>query len=151
KKFKQSNKQKANISGITEVGSKIDISKATKKSILEQLEAFEKVEKYLDKNLSLDAIAAAFETNSKYISQIIKQERKKKFPQYINDLRIDWLVESLRRSIEKGEDGKTPISKLAENAGFTSIQSFTKYFKLKTGMTVSSFIRKLRAEQYLRS
>lgn len=99
KKFKQSNKQNAYLTGITKINSKIDISKAKKKSILEQLEAFEKEKKYLDKNLSLDAIAAAFETNSKYLSQIIKQERKKKFPQYINDLRINWLIESLRRSI----------------------------------------------------
>lgn len=127
-------------------GSKIDISETTKNVIIEQLRVFENKEKYLNKNLSLEALSSSFDTNSKYVSFVIKQERRKKFPQYINELRIDWLVNSLRKNTEAGEQNDATISELAEIAGFSSVQSFTKHFKQKTGMSVSGYIRKLNAE-----
>ncbi|UUW08642.1 helix-turn-helix domain-containing protein [Flavobacterium plurextorum] len=120
-----------------------DISQETVQQILRHLEKFEKNKKFLDKEATLTTLTVWFNTNSKYLSKVIYHRSGKRFVDYINDLRIDYLVELLRNS---RMHRNYSISVLAEEAGFTSAPRFTNAFQSKTGISVSYFIKELKKE-----
>jgi AraC-like DNA-binding protein len=121
-----------------------NINKDTVADVLKQLEKFEKDKKFLDKDLTSAKLAAAFDSNAKYLSKIICHYRGKKFVEYINDLKIDYLISLLK---EDKKIRKYTNMALAEEAGFSSTQRFATAFFSRTGMPTSYFIEELLKEQ----
>ncbi len=119
----------------------LDINEDTVASVLKQLEKFEKDKKFLEKDLTLAKLTVAFDSNTKYLSQIIYHYREKKFTEYINDLKIDYLISILKT--DKRIRNYTNKA-LAEEAGFSSTQRFANAFLTKTGMPTSYFIEELK-------
>ncbi|WP_177190265.1 helix-turn-helix domain-containing protein [Algoriella xinjiangensis] len=116
------------------------ISDRVESQILERLEAFEKSKGYLNPTISIAILAKELDTNVKYLSSILNNIKQKSFNNYINELRIAYIVNCLK------EDKKYrlyKISHLAKLSGFVSQSSFTTFFKLITGITPSIFIKKL--------
>ncbi len=119
----------------------LDINPDAAEQLLKQLEKFEKNKKYLESDLTLVKLAASFNSNTKYLSKVIFYYRGKKFTEYINDLKIDHIIEVLkndrriRNYTNKG---------LAEEAGFSSTQRFTNAFVSRTGIPPTYFIEELR-------
>lgn len=118
-----------------------DINPDTITSILTQLEKFEKNKRVLEKDWTLVTLSASFNSNTKYLSTIISHYRGKGFVEYINDLRIDYII-SLLRNETKFRNYTN--SALAQEAGFSSTQRFALCFKAKTGMPVNFFIEELK-------
>ena len=127
-----------------ETKSSINIPDDTLKSLLEKLEKFEASEKYLKKEASLTWLANNFNTNTKYLSEIIKIERGKNFSNYINGLRINFIVTKLYNAPKYRE---YKISHLVEESGFVTHKVFVAAFKNEHGVTPSYFIEKLRASE----
>src|SRR5690606_31288819 len=119
------------------------ISEGVRTSVLKYLERFEKNKKYLSKNIRLSSLASACDTNPYYLSQIILHEKGKKYTDYINELKISFIIEMLETNKKYR---RLSIKGLAEEAHFSSVQNFGKVFKLKTGMCPSEFIRGLENE-----
>jgi len=118
----------------------LDINEDAVLSILGQLRKFEESKKFLDKNLNQTKLAVQFDTNTTYLSKIIVHHRGKKFPEYINDLRIDYIAQRIRdEKILRKYNNKA----LAEEAGFTSTPRFVNAFFAKTGITPTFFIEQL--------
>jgi AraC-like DNA-binding protein len=120
-----------------------DISQETVQQIIRHLEKFERDKKFLHKEATLAALTVRFNTNSKYLSKVIYHRSGKRFADYINDLKIDYLVELLRNS---SLHRSYSISSLAEEAGFTSTPRFTNAFHSRTGISVSYFLKELKKE-----
>ena len=120
-----------------------DIAQETVQQIIRHLEKFERDKKFLHKEATLAALTVRFNTNSKYLSKVIYHRSGKHFADYINDLKIDYLVELLRNS---SAHRNYSISSLAEEAGFTSTPRLTNAFRSKTGISFSYFLKKLRKE-----
>jgi AraC-like DNA-binding protein len=120
-----------------------DISQETVQQIIKHLEKFERDKKFLHKEATLATLTVRFNTNSKYLSKVIYHRSGKRFADYINDLKIDYLVELLRNS---SAHRKYSISSLAQEAGFTSTPRFTNAFHSKTGISFSYFLKQLRKE-----
>lgn len=131
----------ANNSIPEKVVARVHISHETKSDLIKQLDKFEKQEKYLDKNLSLSTLTTSFSTNMNYLSQVIKQQRGKNFSDYINDLRINYIIKSLN---ENKNFKHYKIKSLADAAGYSDARLFAKYFKIKTGMLPSYYIRNIK-------
>ncbi|MGB6084054.1 helix-turn-helix domain-containing protein [Moheibacter sp.] len=112
-------------------------------SIRAQLEKFEKSKRFLEKDWTLFKLAAAFNSNTKYLSMIIHRYRQKKFSDYINDLKIDYIVVLLKEN--KMHRNYTNYA-LSEEAGFSSTQRFTNAFKSRTGISPTYFIAELKKE-----
>lgn len=114
------------------------------KALLKQLEKFENSQKYLDKDWTLFKLAAHFNANTKYLSQIIHHYRHQNFPEYINGLKMGFILELLKtdRKIRKYTH-----KALAEEAGFSSTQRFTNAFKSFTGISPSFFIQELEKQE----
>ncbi|RXM42759.1 helix-turn-helix domain-containing protein [Flavobacterium sp. YO64] len=120
-----------------------DISQETVQQIIKHLERFERDKKFLHKEATLATLTVRFNTNSKYLSKVIYHRSGKRFADYINDLKIDYLVELLRNS---SMHRNYSIGSLAEEAGFTSTPRFTNAFHSKTGISVSYFLKELKKE-----
>ncbi|RTY88451.1 AraC family transcriptional regulator [Flavobacterium sp. GSN2] len=121
-----------------------DINQDTVAAILKQLEKFEKDKKFLEKDLTLAKLAVAFDSNTRYISKIISHYRDKKFVDYLNDLKVDYLIILLKEDkMLRNYTNKA----LAEEVGFSSTQRFATAFFSRAKMPTSYFIEELLKEQ----
>src|SRR5690606_28004057 len=94
---------------------KSDLNPEITQQLLKQLEKFEHQKKFLEKDLTLVKMAASFNSNTKYLRKIIFYNRDKGFVDYINDLKIDYIVELLK---EDKKYRNYTNKALAEEAGF---------------------------------
>lgn len=76
-----------------------NLSPELTKTLVKNLEKFERQKKFLEKDMNLTKLATLLDTNTKYASLIIAEQRKKKTTTYINDLKIDFIVELDRKSV----------------------------------------------------
>ena len=75
------------------------------------------------------------------MSSIINSIQEKSFTHYINDLRIDYIVNELKTNENLR---KYTINGIAEEAGFNTGESFSKAFLKRTGIKPSFFIKKIK-------
>lgn len=119
----------------------INIPKRTEDYILGKLEQFENSRDFLDKRISLTTLAAKIVINTRYLSHVIKEHKHTDFTTYINELRIDYIVDRLEKDPEYLQ---YKISYLADICGFSSHTRFSVTFKKVTGQPPSSFIESLK-------
>lgn len=114
------------------------INDSTKNKIIEELKKFETEEGFIDKNITLYHLSNKIGCNTKYLSRTIKEEYGKSFSNYINELRIEYLLEKL-----KNEESflNYKISHLSKLVGFSSDPTFIKAFQKKTGMNPSEYLK----------
>ncbi len=112
-------------------------------SILESLKEFEDSEFFLDKNISLNGLSSKVGVNQRYLTYVIKQHLASDFATYINELRINYIVNYIKSDPKHLE---YKISYLAEQCGFSSHSRFTINFKKITGKNPSTFINYVREE-----
>lgn len=117
------------------------ISPDIEAAIVKKLDKFELNKKYLEKDMTVRKMAALLHTNDKYVTKVIAKHRGKGTIEYITDLKLDYIVEMLKtESRYRNYTHKA----LGEEAGFRTTQSFTRAFKLHTGITPTYFIYKLK-------
>lgn len=119
----------------------IYITASTTNIILAKLDKFEKSHKFIRKDISVTALANEFQTNNRYLSEIIKLHKGGNFNNYINRLRIDYILNKL---YEDPQFRKYKITYLADYCGFASREVFAAVFKKETGVTPSYFISNLK-------
>lgn len=122
---------------------KINISSDKERDLLKKIEAFETSQKFLRKNLTLSYMSDLFNTNPRYLSQIIHNHKGQNFNNYINRLRINYISDRLYNVIIYRE---YKVSYLAEECGYASPQVFINAFRKETGMTPSYFIKELKKQ-----
>ena len=118
----------------------LDINGDTVSKILRQLEKFELGKKYLERDLTMTKLAALFTTNTTYLSKVISHHKGKNFPDYINDLKIDYIAKRIK---DEKVLRKYKNDALAEEAGFSSTPRFANAFYARTGITTRFFIEEL--------
>jgi len=126
-----------------ETNKKIAIPAETEQIILAKLKRFENSVRYTNKEMSLAVLAGQFDTNTKYLSEIINKHYQDNFNTYINKLRINFIIEKLK---EDPNYMHYKISYLAEKSGFSSHSSFATVFKSITGIAPGTFIELLKEE-----
>jgi AraC-like DNA-binding protein len=121
----------------------LDINPETVAATLQKLEVFESKKKFLDPEMSLTKIASYCNCNPKYVSKIIYHYRHKKFIDYINDLRIDYIIKLIKND-HRYRNYK--MKSLAEESGFKTAQHFTKAFLSRTGISATFFINQVNSD-----
>lgn len=119
----------------------INIAKSVLDEINLKIELFEESKGFLDKEISLNKLANDIGTNSNYLGKVIKYNNKTNFRQYINSLRIEYILNRIR---EDRKLIKYSIHAIAKEAGFNHAEPFSKAFKAKTGLYPSEFINKIK-------
>lgn len=120
---------------------KTTIDDSTIKNILHRLDAFEKENRFINPDCTLDLLANDLKTNTTYLSKVINEHKKCNFSNYIHDLRINFLIRLLK------SDKKYlnySIQALATEIGYKNHSTFTRVFTSKTGMSPSFFVKNLK-------
>ncbi len=91
--------------------------------------------RFKEPDLTLEKLALLLNTNSRYLSQIIRELYNMSFPQLLNQLRIK---EAIRLLKDEGCQ-RYSIEGISKMVGFNSRSSFNTAFKKITGMTPSAF------------
>lgn len=120
------------------------LSPEKEQELIDKLEDFENSELFLSKQMSLPLLASELETNIKYLSEVIKVHKEKKFNSYINDLRIRHIINLLKTDPAYLN---YKVSYLAEISGFSSHSAFTAVFKSITGMSPNDFIQQINTQK----
>jgi AraC-like DNA-binding protein len=115
----------------------------TEEKLLAKLKKFEKSNLFNNKNISLPFLAGRFETNTKYLSYVINTHKKKDFNNYINELRINYIIEKLKN---EPQYRNYKMASLADEVGFSSHSKFSKVFKKVTSLSPSLFIKYIEEE-----
>jgi len=114
---------------------KSSLTDIQKNHIIETLEKYMKGKPYYYSNLTIDEVADALQTNSKYLSQVINETHQKNFYTYINIFRINDSMEMLLSN----QFENYSMEGIAKTVGFNSKSSFYSAFKKYTGYTPTEF------------
>jgi len=116
----------------------------TQQKLLKKLNHFEASEKYLKSDVNLTWLSNHLDTNPKYLSEVINSYKGRNFNNYLNSLRIGYIVLKLQNDPSYRE---YKISYLAKECGYASAQVFFTAFKKETGLPPSVFIENLSKDQ----
>ena len=120
---------------------KLNISESLVDTVVLKLEAFTERNGFLDKDITAIKLAKELHTNPNYLGQIIKHKYGKSFRQYINGLRINYILKVIR---ENQKIKNYSIEAIAREAGFNHAEPFSKAFRSKMGDYPSEFISKIK-------
>jgi len=104
---------------------------------IQLVNAMENKKLYLDHTLTLQSLADSLNTDRYSLSQVINQEFKKNFYEFINDYRI---TESIR-ILKKNPERMALVSDLVYESGFNNKVSFYKAFKKRKKMTPARYMK----------
>ncbi|PKV48665.1 tetratricopeptide repeat protein [Aquimarina sp. MAR_2010_214] len=119
------------------------INKETLDKLLDNLQQFEEKKAFLRPLTSKD-LAKSFGSNSSYLSKVVNTFKEKSFSNYINDLRIDFVIDKLNKD---SMFRKYTVQAIAQEIGFNNSEAFSKAFYKKTGIYPSYFIKKLEKQK----
>lgn len=104
--------------------------------LAENLESLMRVEKlYIQNDLRLETLAAKLNSNKHFVSQVINQNFRTNFFEYINLKRIEEAKHLLRTTNRK----ELNIIEIAYTVGFNNKGTFNAVFKRITGLTPTEF------------
>lgn len=140
RKFSAKRAESIKISTTTALTNNAIIPGEIVEEVLLKLEVFEQEKQYLSKNITLNSLAKEMHTNTNYLSKIINTYKRASFSNYLNTLRITYIVHELNVN---NKYSKYTIQALAEVAGFNASESFGKAFYKITKSMPSDYINKL--------
>lgn len=108
--------------------------------ILENLKKFEKNKSYLNTECTLNHVAKKINTNTWYLSNVINKHKGKTFKAYITELRLN---EALIQLKNERKLHVFTIKAIALEFGFKRQETFSKAFRVRTGMYPSTYIKNL--------
>lgn len=117
--------------------SSLSLSAKTVNELLEKLKEFEASNKFLDENMSLSTLVGYLNSNTKYLRQVLRSNKNTDYNNYINGLRIQYILDKLRTDPDYLN---YKISYLAKECGFSSHSKFSASFKKVTKLSPSEFI-----------
>jgi len=121
-----------------------DVTPDNVEQILKSLEKFENDELFLNTQCNLVYVAKKLKTNTSYLSNVINTHKGKPFKSYLTELRINASLIHLKN--EKRLRLYT-IKALAKEFGFKRYETFSRAFKLQTGIYPSVYIKSLKKEK----
>jgi AraC-like DNA-binding protein/tetratricopeptide (TPR) repeat protein len=110
------------------------------KYITSSLTTFEKNLDFLN-NYTIETLSTKFNTNSRYLSIVVNEIKGCTFVQYINKLRMEYVIDGLENN---SDFLKYSIQGLSETAGYNSVETFSRAFVAHTKMKPSEFIKQLK-------
>lgn len=120
------------------------MSKETEERILGKLKELEDDDFFIQKDISLSSLATRLHTNPKYLSYVINTHKGKDFNNYINELRIEFVIDKLHTHPEYLN---YKLAYIAEECGFSSHSKFAAVFKNTTELSPSAFISHLKRDK----
>ncbi|VXC02041.1 conserved membrane hypothetical protein [Flavobacterium sp. 9AF] len=122
----------------------IVMSAESENDILTGLEKLIEKKLYLNNSFTQQVAAKKIKTNTSYLSYVVNKHFKQSFSNYLNELRINYVVDEINNNLKFREYTTQAI---AESAGFKNADSFTTSFKKKTGQTPFQYITEVKKRE----
>ncbi|WP_036151171.1 helix-turn-helix domain-containing protein [Maribacter forsetii] len=141
----QKTENKAPLSNSLELSTNtIEIKDEKVEALIGQIKVLKEQGFFLKQKTTLHNTAKKLKTNTSYLSTIINTHLGTTFSAFVNDIRIDYIVNELKTNKQLRSYS---VKAIAEEIGYKSADSFSKYFKQNTGLSPSSYIKKLNKEK----
>ncbi|WP_146052728.1 helix-turn-helix domain-containing protein [Aquimarina sp. I32.4] len=127
----------------TSNNNKFEIPQDIVAGILNNLKQFEDKEGYLKVKTTTISLAKKFNTNSKYLSNVVNLYKEKTFTEYINELKINYIIERLNRDKKFLNYTQRAIAK---EVGFNTTEALSQAFYKKEKIKFSDYLKKIRGE-----
>jgi len=112
----------------------------TREKLLENVMQVMKDEQlYLKTDLSLDLLAKSTALSSHHLSEILNQQAKKNFYQFVNEYRINFVCEQI------ASEPESKLLELAMSSGFSSKSTFNAVFKQIKGLTPTQYRKSIKS------
>lgn len=141
RKFEEILLEKKNAFKIEKPTHQLNAPKEIELDILKRLLIFEQQQQFLNNAITLNGLAKKLKTNTSYLSRVINYHKNNSFPNYINELRINYTVEELKTNTTFQ---KFTIKAIAESVGFNNSESFDKAFYKLKGIKPFYFLREIQ-------
>ncbi|GAA0727863.1 hypothetical protein GCM10009430_36370 [Aquimarina litoralis] len=112
--------------------------------ILQKLEKLENSDFFIQKDCNLYSTAKKIGTNTSYLSKALNEYKKQSFVEYLNNIRIDYVLKRLKND---SKFRAYTITAISEEIGYKSPNTFTKAFRKKTNLTPSYYIKQFNKEE----
>lgn len=112
----------------------------TIEEILDKLIKLEEKKLFLRQDYTLHNVAKRLKTNTAYLSKVINSELDKSFSTYVNELRINYIIIELKNNAKLRSYS---IQGIANEIGYKSSESFSKYFRIATGISPTTYIKNI--------
>ncbi len=119
----------------------IDIPPEVVLDITRQLDEFEANQLFLEPTLTLAQLCRSFKTNSAYLSRVINSQKGTNFSNYINQLKVNYILNLLNNSKKFHQHS---LRDLAELGGFSSARHFSDAFFQVTSLRPYEYIKQLK-------
>ncbi len=114
------------------------------REILNRLSAImEKEKPYINCEINLRELAEIVQTTPHKLSQVINEQMKFNFFEFVNNYR----VEEVKRALSNPSNNRLKIMAIAYDCGFSSKSAFYTIFKKKTSMTPTAYRENLLVDQ----
>ncbi|MDQ6420163.1 helix-turn-helix domain-containing protein [Paenibacillus sp. LHD-117] len=94
-------------------------------------------EHYMRSDLSLNLLASEFHISVSHLSKLFKEQKECNFIDYVMEIRMGHAKERLASTEDKIRD-------IAEQVGYSNVNSFVRIFKKMTGLTPTEYREKAR-------
>lgn len=118
----------------------IKVSEGVTSVILLKLSVLEKNNFYLEKGMTLHKLAVKLNTNSTYLSMIIKNHKGCHFNAYLKQLRLQYVTKKLQDSAKWRHYS---VETLSKECGFADRTNFSRAFKAYNSVSPVEFIQNL--------
>lgn len=120
-----------------QVSRKLLITKEQRSELLGRiLKVMESPEFYCNSDCNIDRLAAAIDSNSRYVSEVLNEEYGMNFRAFLNRYRIK---EAMFRLEDHEKYGNLTIKAIAESVGYKSQATFISVFTKETGLKPSMY------------
>ena len=113
---------------------------ASEKLALALQQLFETEKIYRRQGLSVDEVTLTLNTNSKYLTNAIKEHFQKGFVEYVNTFRVEDAIEMLKEQEKGGKYAYYSVEAIAEAVGFGNRATFYRAFKRILGITPREYM-----------
>lgn len=110
--------------------------------VLDNLNEWEASKGFLKRSITQQSLAKELKTNDTYLSQVVNIYKNQRFPDYIKDLRITYMINDLRSEPLKAE--KKSQIQLAERYGFNSVDVFRRAMIDKIQVSPAKFLKEIK-------
>lgn len=127
----------------TVISKKQEIPEEVVAEILRRLAKFETEQAYLNPKIDLPYLANQFKTNTAYLSKVINSQKEKSFTAYLNELRINYLIDFLKNNPTYRQYS---VAALAELTGYSTSRQFSAAFFEVCEMKPNDFLKRIQEE-----
>lgn len=92
---------------------------------------------FCNPNLTLEEVCLLLGSNRSYVSACVNKSADINFSNWINRLRVNYIISAIN-------DGQDDLNQLSAEAGFASLTSLYRYFKLFIQMTPKQYLERQR-------